>query len=611
MSTVRFALRITLGLGLALAVACGAPSEEPDGGTGPQPDAGDAPDGGGEQPDGGGDEPDGGGGSADCASGGRAVTFTTAGNVSTDLSEAFAAGTREAPHEHTIGEPGTLSFCGTWSARITVDAEATVEGSGNAKLDVDGLAVDVKSGRTASLRNFAVENDGRTALRVTTGRIEANDLSLTTRLTSNNGNILVMLVGGEVNARFRRTTIDNAAIAFGMMNTAQQPSGSLTLDEVTVRDAYMWAVSGSPGELVVRSSRFERIENDAFSAGGTIEVEDSVFDDVSNGLNATRATVTLRRSTFTGGGVARLGECGPVEIEDVTATGQTKYDAPFVQGNGPSGGITLRRVTLKGYRGGLGTVFCDNCGALTILDSRLEDHEAVAGAIEYRGPIDAAPLLTVRGTTFLNNRATGDQNWHGGGAILLTRASLLVENSTFTGNRGYGGGAIRAAAADTGSIVIRNSTFSSNEATGGDGGAVLAYSPNVAGALTLKDLTFTGNTAAKRGGGMLASGVSPVLEALAFSGNSAQDGGGAFLMGQGLLLKGGSFVRNAATRYGGGFGASHRVVLDGASFGDGADENTPHDYGNGNSSGGVWAGVDLDGTYTGYACENAQCVLME
>jgi len=95
-----------------------------------------------------------------------------------------------------------------------------------------------------------------------------------------------------------------------------------------------------------------------------------------------------------------------------------------------------------------------------------------------------------------------------GGAIFNHRGSVVVRNSTFTGNfvtRGLGGGAGAAGAADNGAdagaiftvdgrLTVLNSTISGNAATGAGGGVVVVQTdPAIPTGFTLENTIIAGN----------------------------------------------------------------------------------------------------------------------
>lgn len=148
--------------------------------------------------------------------------------------------------------------------------------------------------------------------------------------------------------------------------------------------------------------------------------------------------------------------------------------------------------------------------------------------------------FTVRGLGLVNGRTTAD-----GGAIYAERLSVLtIENSQFSGNVGYNGGAIATngwGANDAGVVVtISGSTFSNNTAT----------APAIPGG---------GN-----GGGAvyLSGGSAATVSDSVFSGNQAGNGGAIHLLHSNLLAAGVTFSDNAANNTAGG-GGGGAIYMDG------------------------------------------------
>ena len=134
-------------------------------------------------------------------------------------------------------------------------------------------------------------------------------------------------------------------------------------------------------------------------------------------------------------------------------------------------------VTIDG--GGVSGIFYVDSGANVVLRRLTIQHgfEANSGGALWNNNGN----VTIDSCTFAYNSA----NTFGGGAI-LNGSTLLVLNSTFTGNHsGNTSGAIYAG----GNVVIANSTFAANTANG-NSGAIFAI-----GSLTVLSSIFAGNTA--------------------------------------------------------------------------------------------------------------------
>lgn len=128
----------------------------------------------------------------------------------------------------------------------------------------------------------------------------------------------------------------------------------------------------------------------------------------------------------------------------------------------------------------------------------------------YRGVIycvgsDATPALIADSCIFQNNADTVTTSAYrtlgNSGVIALQSSSAIFNHCFFTGNNGNAatadGGVISILYNSASGITISNSTFSNNHANRGSGGAISTSSRVV---LNLTNCTFSGNTAAYRGG---------------------------------------------------------------------------------------------------------------
>ena len=175
------------------------------------------------------------------------------------------------------------------------------------------------------------------------------------------------------------------------------------------------------------------------------------------------------------------------------------------------------------------------------------------------GGLDNAGTVTITGSTFASNTASGDggaiDSGDGGGGSVTVTASTFTGNttanfghggaidsgdnggsgtvqvtaSTFTGNTASGGtgGAINSGELGGGAVHVTASTFTKNSAQ--DGGAIESGSSSGGGSVTVTASTFTGNTASSNGGAIdsgdnVGAGTVQVT-ASTFAGNSGFDGG--------------------------------------------------------------------------------------
>ncbi|MGB2807935.1 MAG: right-handed parallel beta-helix repeat-containing protein [Sedimentisphaerales bacterium] len=129
---------------------------------------------------------------------------------------------------------------------------------------------------------------------------------------------------------------------------------------------------------------------------------------------------------------------------------------------------------------------------------------------------DANTIL--EGFTITGGNANGIDAFNQGGGMYNHDSSSTVKNCTFTANSaGYGGGMLN----DGSSPTVTDCTFIDNTATN-FGGGMENYN---GGSPTVTNCLFSGNTA-EDGGGMINNGCSPTVTNCTFSGNTASTAGG-------------------------------------------------------------------------------------
>ena len=255
----------------------------------------------------------------------------------------------------------------------------------------------------------------------------------------------------------------------------------------------------------------------ALTGGGTVTF-------TCSGTIALTATVTIpANTTIDGSG------------QDVTISGNNAVRV-FTVYSGKR--LNLDRLTIangSSYEGG----GISNAGILTVSNSTFSGNRAVnasggGGIFNYNNSI-----LTVSNSTFSNNSAC--ETCIGGG--ISNYGTVIVNNSTFSGNSSDSGGGIWNGYNDT--LTVNNSTFSGNTANVGGG-------ISAGGTVTVSRSTFDGNTANYSGGGIYSSGTLIVSNST-FSGNTTRDGGGIFNGSYGTLtVTNSTFYSNTATGNGGG-----------------------------------------------------------
>jgi CSLREA domain-containing protein len=279
-------------------------------------------------------------------------------------------------------------------------------------------------------------------------------------------------------------TLNDLTISNGCLSTVAPgagagilSSGSLTLNDVTVRDNFVQNFEGGAAGGGI------------FNSGGSLTLNDST---VTNN----RAAGAMFGAAY-GGGIL------------------SQSSAPVVINNSSISGNQADGTTQQGFGGGM---YTSNTVNLTITNSHFDNNNiqgtagGSAGAGLYiRGDTTIpSALATITACTFNNNTSSG-ANVNGVGLSIVTadqqfgRITVKLDRSTISGNSGSGSGAGMQVFPDQGSIDldVSGSTFSNNTA-GATGGGV--------------DLTTVG--------GELDSEIYSSFTNTTVSGNSGTIGGG-------------------------------------------------------------------------------------
>jgi len=216
---------------------------------------------------------------------------------------------------------------------------------------------------------------------------------------------------------------------------------------------------------------------------------------------------------------------------------QGTLTANDLQASGGSGvninnaAVTLNDVSYSGSAGGNGGVISGNA-ALTVSGGEFANNTASnnGGAISVSGT-----QADISGAEFTENTAS----YSGGAVDVRTSGATNISNAVFTGNiAGQKGGAVfseNVAGHESRELTILNSRFNSNQGT--YGGAIRAET----GSLVVRDSTFSGNVSSSSGGAMyLENNIAVTISGSTFSGNSSVVGGAisSFIREETLLLDG-------------------------------------------------------------------------
>jgi hypothetical protein len=345
---------------------------------------------------------------------------------------------------------------------------------------------------------------------------------------------------------------------------------TLTLTGVSSSTTIIQAVTGQR-VITVTSGHDLRLENLTVTGGQTNDVGGGIY--LANGsLKLVNCRIANNSAAY-GGGIFQVSLSGRVDVINSRIELNTTSNhggGLYVDGSAAFTNALVLSNTASWHGGGL---HVPN-GRVEVSGGIFEHNRAVNG---NGGAINLNGNLSLSGTLIVSNTALnggGVQQWD-------TAPTVLIANTRFERNlaRSVGGGA-----AISGTFSISNSTFATNTVDSGNGSN-----------------TF---------GGGLYAGIAGQIVASTFRGNSAQcvgpdcsnaDGGGLYDQGSNVTLTNVIFTANEAARMGGGMSSVHsspvlsNVIFRGNKAGWGGGLN--HSYGtpkltnvlfSGNKAG--WAG---------------------
>ncbi len=304
--------------------------------------------------------------------------------------------------------------------------------------------------------------------------------------------------------------------------------GVATLSDVTVQggttDGDGGGILNQGGQLTVSGCILAG--NTAHRFGGGIANVGS--NDLFGGTLTVCGSTLADNSADVGGGIANLGK--------MTATASIFADnlAPIYGGGLANfADLTIRDGTFAGNTAALrGGGIYNEGGNLTVSHTLLSGNSAVdGGGICNNGTYGSDAKVTIQGCTLTRNWASG----HGGGIYHgadTNGGSLTITGSTFADNRADVGGGIFGE-----ELTVRDCTFTGNSA-GHYGGGIFG------GYITIRDSFLAGNSAGISGGGIYA--VTPTVSGCTLSGNSAGSEGGGIYSQSFLTLRESKVVGNVA-----------------------------------------------------------------
>jgi hypothetical protein len=196
---------------------------------------------------------------------------------------------------------------------------------------------------------------------------------------------------------------------------------------------------------------------------------------------------------LSGGGLVMFACSGDITLTStITISANTTIDATgysvtldgqhTVQVLSVNAGVTLslNNLTIANANGGFlgGGVY--NSGTVIVTNSTFSGNNADGAG---GGIYNSGGTAIIINSAFLSNSAQGAIGTLGGG--MYNRGTMIVTNSTFSGDSANEGGGIYS---QTGTVTITSSTFSGNSANSGAGGGI-----GTSGTLTLKNTILANN----------------------------------------------------------------------------------------------------------------------
>ena len=335
-------------------------------------------------------------------------------------------------------------------------------------------------------------------------------------------------------------------------------SGTLTLVVSAYGNAAtIAALSGTPQSAVVQTAfASPLIARVTDSYGNPIPGVTVTFTASSSGASATLSSPT---ATTDSNGQASVSATANAVMGTYNVTASiASTSANFVLTNQaiPSYVVTTATDDVSGTASN-----CTSSGPdCSLRDALAAAASAGAGIITFSSSTFSSPTtiqlsggLTIPANTTITGRSTGSGatltnlvTVSGGGPIFTVNSGVAAINSLIIAN---GGGAIN----NNGALTVNNITFSGNSAYLGGG-------INNNGTLTVANSAFSGNGSTYAGGAIYNTGTTTVTNST-FSGNVSGHGGAIFTNGGSLTVTNTTFSGNLGTSYAGGIFANATVMV--------------------------------------------------
>lgn len=406
---------------------------------------------------------------------------------------------------------------GTYSEQpITLSRAITLEGvagSANTFVSARSAATPFTITADVTLRGFTLEAPGLTALSVTGGVVDIEDL-----VVANSGS-------GASGAEASAVTISGGTVALSDASFTDNEGGygahlSLTGEgELTcTRCVFEGGSAGQGGAVSIDEQRLASFDDSVFRSNSASNSGGAVRILIAADVSFTGCSFEGNSSNFGNGGALTASPGSVVRFTDVDFDGNRPTPwAVYGYGGGAvyasAATLTFSDVRFHANEGWYGGAIWAENGSVDLSGARFEANLANVGGALYA---DGATVVDYAGD-YVGNLAAVE-----GGAVAQVGGRLDLDASGFDGNGADGdGGALHL---DTVDAQLDNVAIE-DAGAGGDGGGLWSQG----GQLVFDGVRFEGNRADGVGGGLASTGDTLSLRGAAFWSNRANTGGGLAL----------------------------------------------------------------------------------
>jgi len=422
---------------------------------------------------------------------------------------------------------------------VNIEVTSTADISNN----LDGV-ITLREAIAAASTNCNEAADNITFSDSIAGQTITVDTSETGLIYNNESDTLNLVAGADQNIVIKRSHGTRALLK---VSSAELNIENITFDDTGITNGVSILQSDSNATLNIKNStvkNYNAATNAAavhIGGGVTSAISNSTFSNnqgrLGGAIYASGATsLTVENSEFVGNQASDEGGAINAQVSESIKISDSVFDGNSA---GVAGAVSLIN------NGGTPTIEIEN--------SEFKNNSSLykGGAVQYYHNSESNSAITIKSSQFVNNEANKGNEGHQGGAInirgnYMVEVDAKIEDSTFTGNKAYGGSAISAYADSVDiKLTVANSTFNDNQSRY-DGGAIWMR-PTESGniELSVNNSTFSGNSS---------------IGYDDYSGNGNGGYGGAISLwnaesNTGIEINHTTIVNNTA-EYGGGFHAS-------------------------------------------------------